>query len=73
MGKSHDGFKLKSNRNEIFGSKSNVFLGFVIKAAKGKEKKTSIESLVHPLRVVRSAASFPAYPRLTKHEKTLQT
>ena len=41
LGKSHDGFKLKSNRNDIFGCKSNLFLGFVIKAAKKKKGKKS--------------------------------
>ena len=36
LGNSHNGFKVKSNINEIFGRKSNVFLGFVIMAAKKK-------------------------------------
>lgn len=77
LGKSHDGFKLKSNRNDIFGCKSNIFLGFVIKAAKKKKKgkKASIESLVPLLCVAHSAASFPTYPHLrfpNFHTFTLQ-
>ena len=34
MGKTYDGLRLKSNRNEIFGRKSNVFHGFVVITAK---------------------------------------
>lgn len=47
-------------------------LDLLLNLQKEKKKKTSIEYLVPSPRVVRSAASFPAYPRLKKRDQMLQ-